>query len=216
LPRIPFGLERLPRTIALDDPRLPCAVVGDDKLRFNSEPVPPDAMPLAIGDHAARVAAAIDWLVRLCGDYAPLRQQFIKCYFGFIAGLLNAHRDELAERAKPYDGLYAPEDRLWSALRPLPRGWVPVQDQLLSADMVFWDGTQPVAVELAARETDRQKALRQAGVMVCRIEPGVLGSDPMQLGQILPESFQNFWDAQTLPSSPFRRVMPRGVIGTDL
>ena len=127
--------------------------------------------------------------VRLCGDYAPLRQQFIKCYFGFIAGHLNAHRDELAERAKPYDGLYAPEDWLWSALRPLPRGWVPVQGQLLSADMVFWDGTQPVAVELAARETDRQKALRQAGVMVCRIEPSVLGGDPMQLGQISAGEF---------------------------
>ena len=52
--------------------------------------------------------------------------------------------------------------------------------------------------------------------MMCRIEPVVLGSDPMKLGQILPESFQNFWDGQTLPSSPFRRVMPRGVIGTDL
>jgi hypothetical protein len=48
--------------------------------------------------------------------------------------------------------------------------------------------------------------------MLCRIEPGALGSDPMQLGQILPESFQNFWDGQTLPSSPFRRTIPLGVL----
>ena len=56
----------------------------------------------------------------------PLRRQFIASYFGFIAAHLDAHRTELVERAKPYDGLYRPEDWLWSALRPLPRGWVPV------------------------------------------------------------------------------------------
>ncbi len=150
-------MDRLPRTIALDDPRLRCAVVGAGKLRLNSEPVPADAMPPAIGDHAARVAAAVEWLGALCGDYAPLRQQFIGRYFGFVAAHLEAHRAELMERVKPYDGLYAPEDFLWSALRPLPRGWVPVQSQLLPADVVFWDGGQAVAIELSARETDRQK-----------------------------------------------------------
>ena len=210
--RIPFGLDRLPRTLALDDPRLRCAVVGDEKLRLNSEPVPADAMPLAIGDHAARVVAATEWLASLCGDYAPLRRQFIGCYFGFIASHLNAHRAELAERVKPYDGLYAPEDFLWSALRPLPRGWMPVQDQLLPADMVFWDGAQAVAIEVSARETEKQKALQASGVGVCRIEPSVLADDPIILGQRLPESFQRFWDGQTLPSSPFRRAIPSGVL----
>ena len=60
-----------------DDPRLRCVEVGDEPLRLNSEPVPADAMPLATGDHAARVAAAIEWLGGQCGDYAPLRRQFI-------------------------------------------------------------------------------------------------------------------------------------------
>jgi hypothetical protein len=211
--RIPFGLDRLPRTIALDDPRLRCAVVVDGApLRLNSEPVPADAMPLAIDNHAARVAAAIAWLVSLCGDYAPLQRQFIVCYFACIAAQLDTHRAHLAERVGPYDGLYAPEDFLWSALRPLPRGWVPTQGQLLPADIVFWDGTQPVAIELSARETEHQKALQAAGVAVHRIEPGMLGSDPIPLGQILPESFQRFWCGQTLPSSPFRRPIPQGVL----
>ena len=43
-------------------------------------------MPLAIGDHAARVAAAIEWLTGLCGDYAPLRRQFIAAYFSCHRG----------------------------------------------------------------------------------------------------------------------------------
>ena len=91
---------------------------------------------------------------------------------------------ELAERVKPYDGLYAPEDFLWSAPRPLPRGWVPMGDALLPADMVFWDGARAIAIELSARETEKQKALAAAGVSVCRIEPGMFD----RLGEVLPST----------------------------
>jgi hypothetical protein len=206
--RIPHGLDRLPRSIALDDQRLRCAEVGGNPLRLNSEPVPADAMPLAIGDHAARVTAAQEWLEGLCGDYAPLRRQFIAAYFRCIAAQIGAHREELAERVKPYDGLYAPEDYLWSALRPLPRGWVPVGEALLPADMVFWDGARAIAIELATRETEKQKVLAAAGVSVCRIEPGIFD----RLGEVLPSSFLRFWQGQALPSSPFRRAIPQIVL----
>ena len=182
--------------------------VGRDPLRLNSEPVPADAMPLAIGDHAARVTAAQEWLVGLCGDYAPLRRQFIAAYFRCIAAQIEAHRDELAERVKPYDGLYAPEDFLWSAPRPLPRGWVPVGDALLPADMVFWDGARAVAIELSARETAKQNVLAAAGVSLCRIEPVTFD----RLGDVLAPCFLHFWRDQALPSSPFRRAIPKGVL----
>jgi hypothetical protein len=166
-------------------------------------------MPLMIGDHAARVAAAIDWLAGLCGDYAPLRRQFIAAYFRYIATQLDAHRANVVEQLNPYDGLYAPEDFLWSALMPLPRGWVPTVDQLLPADIVFWDGTQPIAIEIASRTTARQSALEAAGVLVLRIEPGT-----MDIGRYLPETFQRFWHGQILPTSPFRRPIPLGVVAT--
>ena len=164
-------------------------------------------MPLVIGDHAARVAAAIDWLTGLCGDYAPLRRQFIAAYFSAITTQLEAHRVDLVERLNQYDGLYAAEDFLWSALMPLPRGWVPAGDQLLPADVVFWDGVQPIAIEIASRTTARQSALDAAGVLVLRIEPGTIN-----IGPSLPDSFQYFWQGQILPSSPFRRPIPLGVI----
>jgi hypothetical protein len=206
--RIPYGLDRLPRSIALDDPRLRCVEVGREPLRLNSEPVPADAMPLAIGDHAARVTAAKAWLEGLCGDYAPLRRQFIVAYFRCIAAEIEAHRAELAELVEPYNGLFAPEDFLWSAPRPLPRGWVLTGDTLLPADIVFWDGARAIAVELSVRETEKPKALAAAGVSVCRIEPGMFG----RLGEILSGMFRHFWQAQSLPSSPFRRAIPRGVL----
>ena len=165
-------------------------------------------MPVATGDHAARVTAALAWLESLCGDYAPLRRQFIAAYFRFAAGVINAHRAELLVRLQRYDGLYTPEDFLWSALCPLPRGWVPAGDRWLPADMVFWDGVQPIAVELAARDTDRQQTLLSAGVTTLRIEPAA--SD--RLDVLLPSSFHCFWEGETLPSSPFRRPIPQGVV----
>jgi hypothetical protein len=164
-------------------------------------------MPLVTGDHAARVVAAIDWLTSLCGDYAPLRRQFIATYFRYIAHQIEARRADLLERLKPYDGLYAPEDFLWSALMPLPRAWVPTGDQLLPADIVFWDGAQFIAIEISSRTTMRQAAFDAAGVLVLRIDPGTVDIAPS-----LPGNFQHFCEDQTLPSSPFRRPIPLGVI----
>ncbi|HEY2620198.1 MAG TPA: hypothetical protein VGI78_22855 [Acetobacteraceae bacterium] len=179
--------------------------MGDEPLRLNSEPVPADAMPLVTGEHGARVAAAVAWLDSQCGDYAPLRQQFIAAYLRCVAAQIQMHRAELAETLKPYDGLYAPEDFLWSALRPLPRGWVPVGDRYLPADIVFWDGTNTIALELAVRETEKQKALMAAGIAVYRV--GLSAFDRLQ--EILPQPFKDFWREQRLPSSPFRRAIPR-------
>lgn len=162
-------------------------------------------MPLVVGDHAARVAASKAWLHALCGDYAPLRRKFIDAYFDLIAAAIETQRTELADRLAPYDGLYAPDDFLWSALRPLPRGWVIAGQQLLRADVVFWDGQQAIAVELAGRETDGERALRAAGVMVHRIEPGAID----RLDAVAP-GLQCYRTDQVLPVSPFRRPMIRG------
>ncbi len=165
-------------------------------------------MPLATGDHAARVTAALAWLESLCGDYAPLRRQFVAAYFRFAASVIDLHRTELLGRLQRYDGLYVPEDLLWSALRPLPRGWVPVGERWLPADVVFWDGVLPMAIELGARETDRQRALLAADVATLRIEPAEFD----RLDAILPRGFHRFWDGEALPLSPFRRPIPQGVL----
>ncbi len=210
--RIPFGLDRLPRAIGFDDPRLPTAPAGAELLRLNTEALPLAAMPAVAGDHAARVPAAVDWLISLCGDYAPLRGRFIGAYFGFLAAQIDAHRAALAEDLARYDGLYAPDDWLWSAPRPLPRAWLAGPDGPLPVEIAFWDGTQPLAIELSARDTPRQAALRQAGLPVLRITPDVL-ADPTALGVLLPAPFHAFWRGQSLPTSPFRQPIPRGVLG---
>ncbi len=83
-----------------------------------------------------------------------------------------------------------------------------VGERWLAADMVFWDGVQAIAIELGMRDTDRQRALLAAGIHTLRIAP----ADFDRLGAALPRGFHRFWDGETLPSSPFRRPIPKGVI----
>lgn len=53
----------------------------------------------------------------------------------------------------------------------------------------------------------------KASIDACRITPDVLAGDPLALLGVLPDSFRCFWRGQTLPVSPFRRPIPRGVVG---
>jgi hypothetical protein len=211
--RIPFGLDRLPRSIGVDDPRLPTAPAGVSMLRLNTEPLPLATMPEAINEHTVRVAAAQDWLISLCGDYAPARRRFIVAYFAFLAAELDLSRTRLIEHLAGYDGLYTAGDWLWSAPRPLPRAWLPGPDGLIPAELAFWDGMQPIAIELSARDTSRQVALEAAGIQVLRIAPDLLPK-PGTLNALLPAPFHCFWRGQTLPASPFRRSIPLGVLGS--
>jgi hypothetical protein len=204
--RIPFGLDRLPRTLRPDDPRLPGAVVGTDKLRMNTEPLPAEAMESATGNHAARVTAMKQFLRGLCGDYAPQRLRFVECYIDCMTAHLDAHRDELRRDLQRYDGLYAPEDWLWSALRPLPRAWLPADTGMVLVDFAFWDGTQAIAIDVSG-------AQRKTGIVVCRIAPDALAGDPCAPLEMLPNAFRCFWRDQKLPVSPFRRQIPSGVVG---
>jgi hypothetical protein len=214
-PRIPFGLDRLPRSIGIDDMRLPAASVSDVPLRLNTEPLPAAAMLEAPDDlpnyHRARVAAAADWLVSLCGDYVPLRRRFIATYFAFLDGQITAHQTELTADLARYDGLYVADDWFWSGLRPLPRAWLPGPEGRVPTEIAFWDGSRPIAVEISPHDAPRQAALRTAGIEVLRIDTDALAT-PATLGALLPAPFHNFWRGQALPASPFRRPMPRGVL----
>ena len=203
--RIPFGLDRLPRTLRADDPRLPGVIVDRDKLRLNTEPLPPEAMASAVDNHAARTAAMKQFLRGLCGDYAPQRLRFVDCYIDCMTAHLEAHQDEQARDLQRYDGLYAPQDWLWSALRPLPRAWLASDAGMALVDFAFWDGTQAIAIDVGGGGQG------QAGLM-CRVGSDVLAGSPQALLEVLPDSFRCFWRGQTLPVSPFRRPIPRGVV----
>jgi hypothetical protein len=173
---------------------------------MNAEPLPAEAMASPANDHAARVAAMKQFLHGLCGDYAPQRLRFVDCYLGCMAAQLDAHRDEMARDLQQYHGLYAPEDWLWSAPRPLPRAWLPGKAGMAPVDFAFWDGTQAIAIGFG-------NAQDVPGAVVCRVTPDILAGGPLALLDVLPVGFRCFWRGESLPRSPFRRPIPLGVVG---
>jgi hypothetical protein len=201
--RIIFGLDRLPRTLPFDDPRLPGAFIGAEPLRLNSEALPADAIAAA-PNHVARVAAMRAYLRGLCGDYASHRMRFVEFYLDSMVAHLDAYRDEVAGELARFARLYAPEDWLWSSLRPLPRAWLG-EKAVVPVDVAFWDGTQVIAIDLAGTQ-------KLPGATICRVDTSALTGDPLALLDLLPHSFRYFWRHDVLPRSPFRRPIPLGVL----
>jgi hypothetical protein len=203
--RLLYGLERLPEGLAVDDVRLPGVVLDAAPLRVNSEPLPPAFFP-PNDNHAMRVAALAGWLNAACGDYAPLRRRFVALYLSYVAAHLDRHRDVLADRLRRFDGLYRVEDFFWSALRPLPRAFVPAGQSSVLVDFAFWDGRQLVVVMVG--EAAIADALRTCDCVICRIPANELAGDPEKvIEKYLPTSFREFWKAEVLPMSPFRRAI---------
>ena len=208
MPRIPFGLDRLPDTLAPEDPRLPAATVGAGILRLNSEPLPPAFLAAGSGGHDDRVAALLAWLEAGCGDYARPLVGFMRAYVDFLEATLAAHRHALAAGLARFDGLYVPRDWLWSAPRPLPRAWLPTPEGPRKAAIAFWIDGAPLAIGLDPDGRD-SAALRAAGIAVLALTPATLAA-------LLPPAFHCFWDGPTLPASPFRRAVPPAPAGAAL
>jgi hypothetical protein len=196
--RILYGLDHVPTDIAGLHARLPGVELGPAPLRLNTEPLPPDRFP-ADDTTASRMAAVERFLADAAGEYSRARHRFIAMYMAFIAAHLHRHDAVLAERLRPYDGLYAVGDWGFSALRPLPRAWLPVAERRVPVDFAFWDGRAVIAVVLGGAP---DPALAASGVSVCGIGPEALLGDAEEIvGRFLPGSF---WEGERLPMTPFR------------
>jgi hypothetical protein len=185
--RILYGLKRLPTTLAADDARLPAVNLGAAPLRLNSVPLPVAAWDGGEADHTARMVAVRSWLLASCGDYNQALRRGVTQYLDAIADHVTHHRDDLAAGLARFHGLYRVEDWCWSAPRPLPRAWWCQDGAWVRADLAFWDGNAVIAM----RPRD--------------FEAGDL-----------PVPFQQFWNGETLPVSPFRRAFPSGLDGVSL
>ena len=131
-------------------------------------------------------------------------------YCEMVSAAVVARREELAAGLARFDGLYAPEDWVWSAPRPLPRAWVPGAGGLVFAEVAFRLAEGPVAVVLG--EPGQEAALLAAGVAVRRVEPSVLAGGAAVVGAALGEGFWRFEVGERVPVSPFRRGVG-GVVG---
>ena len=130
----------------------------------------------------------------------------MRTYFAFLTAHLDSHRPCLERDLAPFCGLFAANDWFWSALRPLPRAWLPTPSGMIPADFAFWDGNTLLAVEVSKGE-DRIGPLLDNDIAVLTPGAGAL-DDPIALGELLPESFHRFWQGERLPASPFRQPVP--------
>ncbi len=176
--RLLFGLERVPASMAEDDPRLPSVELAQTPLRLNSLPLPQAAWGADVASHQGKVAATTAWLQAQCGDYNAGLRRAVARVLDAYAAQIDLHRAEIAADLARFDGLYRPEDLLWSALRPLPRAWWRQGGQWQRADLAFWDGRHMHAVLPRAVDGDAW-------------------------GVVAPFAGR-FWQANGLPMSPFR------------
>ncbi|MDE2005625.1 MAG: hypothetical protein KGI51_03585 [Rhodospirillales bacterium] len=200
--RIFHGIDRPPRAEAASLP--PSVAVAGLVLRFNTHPLPETIRPAAPG-HAARLEALRAALERACGDYARPRREFVASYLALVAALIDRHRAALAAALERFAGLYAPEDWLWSAPRPLPRAWLPGPAGPVFAEIAFRLDDGPLALVLADRAPEA--ALRSAGLRYRVLDRAAL-TDPAALEAVLGDVLDRFWDAEILPRTPFRRPIP--------
>lgn len=174
--RVLYGLERLPHSV--DASHLPGVELGAAALRLNSMPVPPVVLAGVGTGHAGRMSAVRAWLHAGCGDYGRARRRWVDAYLGWaelaLAGATGLER---------FRGVYAVEDWVWSAPRPLPRAWVPGATGFV--DFALWDGATLTAVCLGAA-------------------PGGLGGARVVGADWRPQG--SFWHGETVPRSPFRRA----------
>ena len=127
------------------------------------------------------------WLLASCGDYNEALRRGVTHYLDAIVAHVTQNRETLAAGLARFHGLYQVEDWCWSALRPLPRAWWRQDGAWMRADLAFWNGNEVIAMR--SRDFDTGE---------------------------LPLPFQDFWNGETLPVSPFRRAFPSGLDDVSL
>ena len=204
------------------DASFPCAAINkSDKkpLRLNSEAfsVAPNfdarqgAKPLTIlGDH----------LKGLCRTWDRLSVQFLDGYFAHLGNMLGVHRDAIATKLAPFAGLYAAQDWIFSAPKPLPRAhlYAPRNnsaawntENFVQVDFAFWLGERMVAVLskpgtlTPARTGERLARLAQTDVTTIHFSAEDLVKEPTALFDRIIGDFGALIDnAGVVPMSPFR------------
>lgn len=114
------------------------------------------AEPLAVapGDPASLAARLEGALARMTGAWNALGARFVAGWFAALTRAVAAARPELEARLAPFEGLYAPEDFVFSGPAPLPRaflyapeggGGAPEAD-FVQVDFAVWLGGRPIAL----------------------------------------------------------------------
>jgi hypothetical protein len=204
----------------------PCAAINRaarEPLRLNNSRYDRAFAQSASADTTDEAGIVRDYLKGLCQPWDKLAAGFIDTYFRVLSAIIDEHRDALAERLAPYQGLYDYRDWLFSAPKPLPRAHLhaPPLDaaggpaDFVRVDFAFWLGDRLVAVQSAGsaltpkRAREQADRLRLAGIQVVPLEARDLAGDKAHefFTRLLGSSGLAFWNNDVLPAGPFRTAL---------
>lgn len=179
-----------------------------DPLRLNDGPYSYEDGTQGPGTGAAeRLDFLRDHLTELCDMWAKRPRQFVALYFRLIAGIMERDRPKIEERSRRLGGLFSDADFGFSALRPLPRAHL----NDVCVDFIFWTGSTLLAIDITGDDAHgpaweaRRSKLITAGAQPIEIPAATVArDDPALLENLLPREFVEFWQGETLPSSPFK------------
>ncbi|WP_460447872.1 hypothetical protein [Alsobacter sp. SYSU BS001988] len=186
------------------------------------EPLRLNNAPYALGAAAAAGSSPLQALrahVRhLCRPWDRLSHRFLDAYFDHLEASVAADMDALRRRAEPFAGLFAPEDWIYSAPRPLPRAHLAAPEAAptgteadhVQADVAFWLGDRFAAALSTqsgltpARGRARAERLARAGVRVVAFSAADLARPEPLFDALLGGPVARFWAAEPIPCGPFR------------
>lgn len=211
MPVIAYGLDALPADGDLTGLPWVDIPMGMRALRLNSDALPLGArsqMQLGDGD---LFEAVRDQAVERCSPWANTPRRLLAWYFAEVARRLADHSGDLAPRLSATGGLYTVEDWRYSALKPLPRAFLPVgPGETVKVEVaVYRDGRWAALDSWGAEPTPKARRLKSealagAGIEVIDYGTGDLtpGNDAL-FGRIMGGVGLAFWEGDVLPTGPF-------------
>lgn len=152
----------------------------------------------------------LEALKRLCDPWDGNLRRLLDRYFAFLTRAIGRAREAIERRLARFEGLYRPEDTLFSAPALLPRARIEhpgLRDLTIPA--LLWSGSQLGALfdggagETPRRAAERKARLEAAGVRVASFPPHVSddADDTFFAGLQEPEPAR-FFETEAVPRGP--------------
>lgn len=175
--------------------------------RINSAPLGGDPV-MADGDVFAAVGAQI---TEECGPWNMAAQRVVARYFAWIDESVEAARADIEPQLAVYRGLFSYRDFRFSAPRPLPRAYLPLEGENagdVEVEIAFLPGDGRIVALLGRgrmtlrRENERRERLVASGVEIVAIEQA-----GAEMFARLAAPQRPFWAGEVLPCGPLRPAM---------
>ncbi|MGV6874962.1 hypothetical protein ACUSIJ_20010 [Pseudochelatococcus sp. B33] len=142
----------------------------------------------------------------LADPWSRTQRIFLRGYFDLIRSQIQQNTPEIERLLRPHGPAFRPEDRIFSALLPLPQAYLESGKTRVRADFAFITGDSVIAVIVSAHELPDRLGPPHSTIFV---RPDQLESASIcYLRSRLPETIANFWREESIPLAPYGTRLP--------